>query len=76
MFGHATVKSESEAEEVDYETIKSDNFTQLSNVVGGRYLLSMDGLNQLSKVYDFTQIRIRCTKPYHGRTLDIKVGEG
>jgi len=35
-------------------------------------LLSIDGLNQLSTVYNFSQIRISCSKPWHGRTLDIK----
>ena len=72
MIGHATVKKESEADEVDYEKIQSDDFTKLSKVVGGRYLLSINGLNQLSTVYNFSQIRIRCSKPYHGRTVDIK----
>ena len=71
MFGHATVEKESEAEEVYYTKIQSDDYSRLSNVVGGRYLLSTNGINQLSTAYNFTQIRIRCSKPYHGRTLDI-----
>ena len=72
MVGRATVEKESEADEVDFMKIRSDDFTKLSKVVGGRYLLSIDGINQLSIVYDFSQIRFRCNKPYHGRTLDIK----
>ena len=74
MVGHATVEKESERYEVDYEKIQSDDFTKLSKVVDGRYLLSINGsgLNQLSTVYEFSQIRFRCNKPYHGRTLDIK----
>ena len=71
MVGHATVEKESEAVEVDYRNIQSDDITKLSKVVGGRYLLSIDGLNQLSTVYNFSQVRISCSKPYHGRTFDI-----
>ena len=71
MVGHATVEKESEKREVDYQKIQSDDFTKLSKVVGGRYLLSTVGLNQLSSVYEFAQIRIQCSKPYHRRTLDI-----
>ena len=34
-------------------------------------MLSQHGLNQLSTVHNFTQIRITCSKPSHGRRLDI-----
>ena len=39
MVGHATVEKESEADEVKYWKIQSDDFTKLSKVISGRYLL-------------------------------------
>merc|ERR1711936_1340476 len=44
MVGHATVEKESEADEVSYWKIQSDDYNRLSNVVGGRYLLSTKGI--------------------------------
>ena len=71
MVGHATIEKESESREVSFGQIHSNDYSRLSTVLGGRYLLSTNGINQLSTMYNFTQIRIRCTKPYHRRTLDI-----
>jgi len=72
MFGHATIETEDERHDVDYRRIQSSDITQLSNVTAGRFLLSTQGLN---KLFPFQELRIKCSKAYHGRTVDIKTAK-
>ena len=74
MVGSAVVAKESEAEGVHYKTIRSDDYTMLQNVTTGKFLLSTNGLNSLynDRNFNFTEVRMECIKPYHGRRLHLK----
>ena len=70
--GNAVVEKESEAGEVDFYGIRSDDYTELSKVSGGRFLLARGALNKFYHAKLFTEIRFDCRKPYHGRRVNIK----
>ena len=72
MVGGATVAKEEEVKEVDYTKIQSNDYTKLAKVTGGRFLLSTDGLNKLSTMYPFQELRFKCSKAWHDRHVDLK----
>ena len=53
-----------------YDTVVNGNgqISSLSEAPGGRFLLSSALLGRLSEYTGFKEVRVRCFKPWHGRT--------
>lgn len=75
MIGNATSTTNQESYLMAYEYLyQNANITSLdslSEVNKGRFLLSGTKFTELSRYTDFKQLRVLCTKPYHGRTFHM-----
>ena len=56
-----------------YDTVVKGNgqLSSLSEAPGGRFLLSSALLGTLSEYTGFKELRVRCFKPWHGRTMHV-----
>ena len=71
MVGKFEVPSESYGK--DENDVKKNTFRETMEQInnGQNSVLSTAGLRQLMNEQPFTQIRVWCTKPWHGRVVDI-----
>ena len=69
--GSAVVSTSRESKEMEYKNIVSDDVSRLTEVQKNRFLLGQAGLVKLQSYTSFEEIRIFCSKPWHGTTLDI-----
>lgn len=70
MIGNLTL-TESYDELWFFDLVKSDISFVVDHMKDGRVLLDEIKLPDLESYINFTQIRIYCTKPWHGRTFDM-----
>ena len=52
---------------------KRGEITNLRTVSTGRYLLKRESFQQLRTFTEYTEIRLTCHKPSHGRTVDLSI---
>ncbi|XP_066918516.1 uncharacterized protein [Clytia hemisphaerica] len=52
---------------------KPSLLNQLNNIQSGRFLLASDELKKLFTNGGYTELRVKCFKPYHGRTLHAAI---
>ena len=71
MVGKIEVPNESYGKALD--DVKKNTFRETMEQInnGQNSVLSIAGLQQLMDEQPFTQIRVWCTKPWHGRVVDI-----
>ena len=53
-------------------SVMSTSFQDLYKSAAENYLLSGDALNNLRSIIGFSEVRVYCTKPYHGRINHAK----
>ena len=73
MVGNVTVIDNSDAVNKFYDTIRKTDLSNLKNVRSGAYTTSQYFLLQLRNTigYEFSEMRIACTKVHHGRKVDV-----
>ena len=72
LIGNMTFEDSSKTTEM-YNTVVKGNgqLSSLSEAPGGRFLLNSTLLGTLSEYTGFKELRIRCFKPWHGRTVHV-----
>ena len=70
MVGNLTFEDPAKAPEISNEIFKSDNgrISDVSKARQGRFLLHSSQYRTLADHTGFNELRVRCFKPWHGRT--------
>ena len=72
MVGNVTVDNQMSIPPDFYDSIKQEQLQSLVKVKTGAYVLGLSTTKEFRNLinYHFTEIRIVCTKPWHGRRVD------
>ena len=81
LIGNLTISDPTKGTEITNNVLQDDHgqISSLSEATGGRFLISQNllVLQTLHEYTDFKELRIRCYKPWHGRTVHaILKGDG
>ena len=72
MFGNLTFNDPSQASDVFTNVVEGDGqISSLAEATGGRFLLNSALIGKLAQYTGFKELRVRCFKPWHGRTVDL-----
>ena len=72
MFGNLTFNDPSQASDLFTNVVEGDGqISSLAEATGGRFLLNSALIGTLAEYTGFKELRVRCFKPWHGRTVDI-----
>ena len=71
MIGNVTIDNLMTIPDEFYNSIKQPKLQSLVNVKTGAYVLTYLSTGLIRTNYHFTEMRIVCTKPWHGRRVDV-----
>lgn len=72
MFGNLTFDDPVEASNLYANVVHGDGqISSIAEATGGRFLLNSGLMGTLAKYTGFKELRIRCFKPWHDRTVDV-----
>ena len=73
MTGNISFTQDSEASNKYRGVVTSFDVSRIGEVTGGSFILAQQSFINLHTALQFTEIRMRCFKPYHGRTIDVVI---
>ena len=72
MIGNVTVENDAVKGQRIYSVVQQSGLQSLNNALTGTYVLSLESLDDMKRyTYNYTEIRLRCYKNWHGKQIDV-----